>query len=378
FSLSSAIIFHSFLSNVTTYTEQLQYKPLLGKLSEKEDGSPWEGIRTLIASMVGRPLYVAGTLRKSSTPSYGSLLARRTDRLGQPIPAVKFYVVIVAFVAMDLIIILVWMLTDPLKKKRESFPTIDPANGTDEDVKLKPVLELCQSENHTIWTSVVMGYKLLILIFGLFLAYETRTLKLRFVNDSRLVGLAIYNVVCLSIVTGPIVTMLIRSQTNANFGMVSATVILCTYISLGLVFVPKFRCVLKVPASRDEAFPNANGPPPSLSKADLKKLEQLTRENEALGKQIEEKDERISQCQSRIDEVVRESSGGSRESDHLISVANTTIAADSKQLDSTFPSPSKLTTTTALIELQPSSKETTGQYQYEEMDNSSSSDEILL
>lgn len=52
------------------------------------------------------------------------------------------------------------------------------------------------------FAAVVMGYKLIILIFGLFLAYETRTLKLRFVNDSRLVGLAIYNVVCLTVVTG--------------------------------------------------------------------------------------------------------------------------------------------------------------------------------
>ncbi|KAF8355313.1 hypothetical protein PRIPAC_96936 [Pristionchus pacificus] len=225
-----------------------------------------------------------------------------------------------------------------------------------------------------------MGYKLIILIFGLFLAYETRTLKLRFVNDSRLVGLAIYNVVCLTVVTGPIVTLLIRSDTGANFGMVSATVILCTYISLGLVFIPKFRFVLKVPASRDEAYPSENGPAPSLSKAEAKKLEQLTRENEALGKQIEEKDERIAQCTARIDEVVRESSGGSRESDRLISVTNTSAppeVSSAKQPESSFPSPDKMTTT-VLIELQPSNKETTGQYQYEEMDNSSSSDEILL
>ncbi|GMT06511.1 hypothetical protein PENTCL1PPCAC_28685, partial [Pristionchus entomophagus] len=359
---------------------------IASRQKDEEDASPWEGLRTLIATMVGRPLYVAGSLRKSSTPSYGSLLARRTDRLGQPIHAVKFYVVIVAFVAVDLLIILVWILTDPLKKRREFRQNPEPPpsspSGLDEDIKLKPFLELCQSEHHTLWTSMVMGYKLIVMIFGLFLAYETRTLKLRFVNDSRLIGLAIYNVVCLAVVTGPIVTMLMRSETNSNFGMISATVILCTYISLGLVFVPKIRFVMNVPASRDEAYPSANGPSPSLSKAELKKLEQLTRENEALGKQIEEKDERISQCTARIDEVVRESSGGSsRESDRLISVGNTTAPAESsKQAESTsFPSPSKMTTT-ALIELQPSSKETTtGQYQYEEMDNcSSSSDEILL
>ncbi|GMR62703.1 hypothetical protein PMAYCL1PPCAC_32898 [Pristionchus mayeri] len=359
-----------------------EYKPLLGKMSEKEDASPWDGLRTLISTIAGRPLYVAGSLRKSSTPSYGSLLARSADRLGQPIPAVKFYGVIVAFLAIDILIILIWIWQDPLVKDKVDLPMIDQVIGdNDEDVKLKPFLEHCKSEHHTMWTSIIMGYKLIILIFGLFLAYETRNLKLRFVNDSRLVGLAIYNVVCLAVVTGPIVTYLIKSQINANFGMVSATVILCTYISLGLVFVPKLRFVLRVPASRDEAYPSANGPAPALSKAELKKLEQLTRENEALGKQIEEKDERISQCTARIEEVVRESSGGSRESDRLISVAMTTAPVElSKQpTDASFSSPTKMTTT-ALIELQPAchANETTGQYQYEEMDNSTSSDEILL
>lgn len=70
---------------------------------------------------------------------------------------------------------------------------------------------------------LIMGYKCLLLVFGLLLAYESRNLKLRFVNDSRFVGLAIYNVAILSLVTGPVVTLLIRSQADANFAFVSVT-----------------------------------------------------------------------------------------------------------------------------------------------------------
>ncbi|PIO59170.1 hypothetical protein TELCIR_19375, partial [Teladorsagia circumcincta] len=77
-------------------------------------------------------------------------------------------------------------------------------------------------------------------------------LKLRYVNDSRLVGLAIYNVAILSLVTGPVTTLLIRSQANSNFAFVAVTVLLCTYISLGLVFVPKMRFIRRVPPSADE------------------------------------------------------------------------------------------------------------------------------
>ena len=44
-------------------------------------------------------------------------------------------------------------------------------------------------------TGVVFGYKGVLLLFGLLLAYETRSVKIKQVNDSRFVGMSIYNVV---------------------------------------------------------------------------------------------------------------------------------------------------------------------------------------
>ena len=45
------------------------------------------------------------------------------------------------------------------------------------------------------FSGVVFGYKGILLLFGIFLAYETRSVKLKLVNDSRFVGMSIYNVV---------------------------------------------------------------------------------------------------------------------------------------------------------------------------------------
>ncbi|KAK3712202.1 hypothetical protein RRG08_054274 [Elysia crispata] len=42
--------------------------------------------------------------------------------------------------------------------------------------------------------SVVFGYKGILLIFGIFLAYETQNVRLKQVNNSRFVGMSIYNV----------------------------------------------------------------------------------------------------------------------------------------------------------------------------------------
>ena len=52
------------------------------------------------------------------------------------------------------------------------------------------------------------AYKGLQLILGLFLAYETRSVKLKQINDSRLVGMAIYNVVVLCMITAPVMLVI--------------------------------------------------------------------------------------------------------------------------------------------------------------------------
>lgn len=82
------------------------------------------------------------------------------------------------------------------------------------------------------------GFKGLILVFGLFLAYETRSIKVKQINDSRYVGMSIYNVVVLCLVTAP-VAMVIASQQDASFAFVSLAVIFCCFLSMLLIFVPK-------------------------------------------------------------------------------------------------------------------------------------------
>ena len=44
-------------------------------------------------------------------------------------------------------------------------------------------------------SSIVFGYMGILLIFGIFLAYQTQSVKLKQVSDSRFVGMSIYNVV---------------------------------------------------------------------------------------------------------------------------------------------------------------------------------------
>lgn len=92
----------------------------------------------------------------------------------------------------------------------------------------------------SISSGLIYGFKGLILVFGLFLAYETRSIKVKQINDSRYVGMSIYNVVVLCLITAP-VTMVIASQQDASFGFMSFTVIFSCFLSMLLIFVPKVK-----------------------------------------------------------------------------------------------------------------------------------------
>uniref|UniRef100_A0A914D3L9 G-protein coupled receptors family 3 profile domain-containing protein n=1 Tax=Acrobeloides nanus TaxID=290746 RepID=A0A914D3L9_9BILA len=251
--------------------------------------------------MVGRQALVAAALRKLSTHAYGTLSARRPCLLNQPIAACRFYIVIFSLFVLDFIIIFFWVIIDPLRRQEQRFHLHEPQAGTDEDVMLLPILELCQSTHQEVWIAIVLGYKCLLLVFGLFLAYESRNLKLRYINDSRFVSMAIYNVAILSLVTGPVVTLLIRTEANANFAFVSVTVLLCTYISLGLVFVPKILHVYRVPHDSDEIQTSGTNLRATISRPDQLRYEQLIKEQTELKKQIDMRDGKINECRKILE-----------------------------------------------------------------------------
>lgn len=69
---------------------------------------------------------------------------------------------VTGLLVIDLIILIVWQVLDPLQRKLESFPLEDPAS-LDDDIKIHPELEHCESNNNTVWLSesnIVVSYRL--------------------------------------------------------------------------------------------------------------------------------------------------------------------------------------------------------------------------
>lgn len=88
--------------------------------------------------------------------------------------------------------------------------------------------------------AILFAYKGILLLFGLFLAWETRNVTIPALNDSKYIGMSVYNVVVLAII-GAIVAIALDGSMyyEAPYAISSLCLIVCTTVTLLLVFVPK-------------------------------------------------------------------------------------------------------------------------------------------
>ena len=90
--------------------------------------------------------------------------------------------------------------------------------------------------------SVIILYYFILKAFGIFLAWETRHVSIPALNDSKYIGMSVYNVVIMCVI-GAGLSFMLREQQDAAFVIISIFIIFCSTATLCLVFVPKVRLV---------------------------------------------------------------------------------------------------------------------------------------
>lgn len=97
--------------------------------------------------------------------------------------------------------------------------------------------------NCNYFTQLLIGvccYKGVLLVFGIFLAWQTKNARIQVQNESRQIALAIYNVVVVSIIGVICASVLLTTNKHqALYAIVSVCVFICTTFTLLLVFIPK-------------------------------------------------------------------------------------------------------------------------------------------
>ncbi|XP_064205293.1 gamma-aminobutyric acid type B receptor subunit 1 isoform X2 [Anguilla rostrata] len=210
----------------------------------------------------------------------------------------KLYATVGVLLGIDILSLMIWQIVDPLHITIEKFTREAPKG--DLDVLIQPLLEHCSSEKMNTWLGVVYGYKGLLLLLGIFLAYETKSVSTEKINDHRAVGMAIYNVSVLCMITAP-VTMILSSQQDASFAFASLAIVFSVYITLVVLFAPKMRRLItrgEWQSEQQETMKTGS----STNNNDEEKSRQLERENKELQKIIQEKEERVSELRNQLSE----------------------------------------------------------------------------
>ena len=119
------------------------------------------------------------------------------------------------------------------------------------DTKIHWRLLACESENE-ILEILLSSAKFLIVIFGVFLSFETKGVHIDELNDSKTIALSIYNFV-LCIVFGALTIYTAgESQVTLNFVLQSTVVLYCAAVLVGTHFLPRQIKVIRSPLDADD------------------------------------------------------------------------------------------------------------------------------
>uniref|UniRef100_A0A803JZ79 Gamma-aminobutyric acid (GABA) B receptor, 2 n=1 Tax=Xenopus tropicalis TaxID=8364 RepID=A0A803JZ79_XENTR len=224
----------------------------------------------------------------------------------------KLLVIVGGMLLIDLCILICWQIVDPLKRTVEEYNLEpDPAGR---DIAIRPFLEHCENTHMTIWLGIVYAYKGLLMLFGCFLAWETRNVSIPALNDSKYIGMSVYNVGIMCII-GAAVSFLTRDQPNVQFCIVALVIIFCSTITLCLVFVPKLITLRTNPdaATQNRRFQFTHNQKKedsktstsvtSVNQASTSRLEGLQSENHRLRMKITELDKDLEEVTMQLQDT---------------------------------------------------------------------------
>ncbi|XP_053099844.1 gamma-aminobutyric acid type B receptor subunit 2 isoform X2 [Hemicordylus capensis] len=224
----------------------------------------------------------------------------------------KLLVIVGGMLLIDLCILICWQVVDPLRRTVEKY-NMEP-DPTGQDISILPILEHCENTHMTIWLGIVYAYKGLLMLFGCFLAWETRNVSIPALNDSKYIGMSVYNVGIMCII-GAAVSFLTRDQPNVQFCIVALVIIFCSTITLCLVFVPKLITLRTNPdaATRNRGLQftqnqkkddsKTSTSVTSVNQASTSRLEGLQSENHQLRMKITELDKALEEVTMQLQDT---------------------------------------------------------------------------
>lgn len=99
-------------------------------------------------------------------------------------------------------------------------------------------VEVCRSQHTQTWLGALYAYKGLLLVVGVYMAWETRHVKIPALNDSQYIGVSVYLVVITSAIV-VVLANLISERVTLAYVTIAALILSSTTATLCLLFLPK-------------------------------------------------------------------------------------------------------------------------------------------
>ncbi|CAL7934649.1 unnamed protein product [Xylocopa violacea] len=141
----------------------------------------------------------------------------------------------------DGLVVTLWVTFDPMQRHLRNL-TLE-INPQDRGVVYQPQVEVCRSQHTNSWLGALYVYKGLLLIVGVYMAWETRHVKIPALNDSQYIGMSVYSVV---ITSGIVVVLanLMSDRATLAFVTITALILASTTATLALLFLPQLTNIL--------------------------------------------------------------------------------------------------------------------------------------
>ncbi|XP_053675539.1 gamma-aminobutyric acid type B receptor subunit 2 [Anopheles nili] len=150
--------------------------------------------------------------------------------------------VIGALLLVDAFVVSFWMAADPMERHLHNLSL--EISTTDRSVVFLPQVELCRSRHYEGWLGMLYAYKGLLLIVGVYMAWQTRNVKISALNDSQYIGISVYSVVITSASVVVLANLLYEKVTLA-FAITAGFVLISTTATLCLLFLPKIKDIFE-------------------------------------------------------------------------------------------------------------------------------------
>ena len=142
-----------------------------------------------------------------------------------------------AFLLIDIVLLISWGFMAPFHASLQVIYTNE--NFFADTVKTGQVVR-CNCQYFIQLLIGICCYKGVLLLIGIFLAWQLKSTKIQVQNEAKQIAIAIYNVFAVSIIGVICVSVLLNTKLHqALYAIVAICILICTTFTLLLVFVPK-------------------------------------------------------------------------------------------------------------------------------------------